>query len=559
MSEALLEVVNPSIKIEDDPLFSVIVPVYKVPEDVFKRCLNSIQKQDYENKEVVLVFDGPDEKLKKIADYYVKQNDNWKIVEIDHAGACATRNSGFYASNGEIVSFINSDYNLKPGVIRLWVDRMQENPEYGFLYGGYEYNSSQKMVYPSKPFDPYLLDVANYIDCGFPLWRKYFVPWDVDCKSLQDWDFWLRVVKTHNVKGYYLEGDTSFIAEPPRPKGLSMDSSQNWIDRVKYVKKKNGIELSDLVVTSIGAPNHGIEIAKMLKADYRDDTIYKPNEYKALYLIGFYMKTNQTYNEHGATLAMFPDTVKKIIHWVGADIYWLREFSYQDLKYFGGAINLSAINLVENEQAQKELKDLLGIDAEIVPIPPYTDLEVKPLPEKFSVAIFLTQKSDFDKYYLEHTLSIVRACPDIQFTAYGDYANGNVQYPNLKCVGNLNKEKWKEYVYQNSCLIRLVKHDTTPLASNEFMMGGRYVLSNIPGECTHYIDTAGDSELNSWDKFSPGINVYRWPKTKTAIIQQLREIKKLKEPYLNEGLKKRFSKESYINKIYSLAGIERKS
>lgn len=561
MTEAVLdsqiEDKSSQFKIEDDPLFSVIVPVYDLPVEVFKRCLSSIEKQDYENKEVIIVFDGPNPELKKIADYYVKKNENWKIVEIEHAGACAARNAGFYQSNGQIVSFINSDYNLKTGIIRLWVDRLQENPDCGFLYGGYEYNTAPKQWYPSKPFDPYLLEVANYIDCGFPLWRKYFVPWDVNCKSLQDWDFWLRVVKTNNVKGFYLDGDTSFIAEPPRPKGLSMDSSQNWIDRVRYVKEKNGIALRDLVVTSLGAPNHGIQIAKMIGADYRDDTVTKPNTYKAVYMIGFYIKPGQANNDHGPILSSFPENVTKIIHWVGADIFWLRKFSFEDLKSLGGALKLTAIHLVESEAARLELKELLNIDAQVVPIPPYSDLEQRSLPEKFKVSVFLTQKSDFDKYLLEHTLSIVRACPDIQFTAYGDYANGNLQYPNLECVGNLSPEKWKEYVYQNSCLLRICKHDTTPLASNEFMMAGRYVVSNIKGECTHYVDTSGDSILNEWDKFYPGLNVYRWPDTKTRIIQKIRAVAKMKDPYINTSLKQRFSKENYIKNIYQIAQIER--
>lgn len=539
-----------------DPLFSVIVPVYDLPVEVFKRCLNSIEKQDYENKEVILVFDGPNDELRKLADYYLKRNENWAVLEIPHAGACAARNAGFEASKGEIVSFINSDYNLKPGIIRLWVDRLQDNPDCGFVYGGYEYNTSPKQVYPSKAFDPYLLEIANFIDCGFPLWRKYFVPWDVNCKSLQDWDFWLRVMKTHNVKGYFLE-DTSFIAEPPRPKGLSMDSSKNWIDRVRYVKEKNGIPLRDLVVTSLGAPIHGVQIAKMIGADYRDDTIYKPNNYKAVYMIGFYIRPDQANNEHGPILSSFPKEVKKIIHWVGADIYWLRKFSYENLKALGGALKLTAIHLVENETARKELKDLLNIDAKVVPIPPYTDLEPKPLPEKFKVAIFITQKSDFDKYLLEHTLSLVRACPDIQFSAYGDAANGHLQYPNLQCVGNLPKDKWQEYVYDNSCLIRICKHDTTPLASNEFMMAGRYVISNLKGECTHYVDTSGDSIINDWDNYYPGVNVYRWPETKTKIIQKIRAIARIKEPYLNPNLKQRFNKDNYINTIYEIADIAR--
>lgn len=553
MTEATLEIEKPKIELDTDPLFSVIVPIHDLKPDVLRRCLRSISIQNYSHLEVVLVLDGPNEDLRKVAGEYLKYN--WKLIEIEHGGACAARNAGFNASSGEIVSFTNSDYILKRGIIRLWVDRMVANKDCGFLYGGYDFNSSNRFYYPSKPFDRFQLENANYIDCGFPVWRKYVVPWDVNCKSLQDWDFWIRVVKTHNVKGYYLEREVSFTAEPPRPKGLSNDSHDNWVERVKYVKHKNGIALHDIVVTSYGAPNHGVEIAKMIGADFRDDTILKPNEYKAVYMIGFYIKPDQSSNEHGPTLSSFKPKVKKIVHWVGADIFWLRKFSFENLHLLGGALKeTGVIHLTENEAAQKELKDLIGADSLIVPIPPYNDYEIRPLPEEFTVSAFLTSKSDFDKYLKEHTLSIVRSMPDVKFTLYGDDAK-NIHYPNVECRGNMSKEEWKKYVYENSCLLRLCRHDTTPLASAEFMMAGRSVVSNIKGECTTYIDTSGESHVNEWDKQAPGFSVTRWPETKKKIVRAIREIKKHNRLIVVPELKERFNRGKYIQKIEELAGV----
>lgn len=557
MTQAVLETKEVKPLFEADPKFSAIVPVYNITEQVFKRCLLSLSEQNYKNMEVVLVFDGEDKKLFSVAEPFL-QNENWKSLVIEHQGACAARNAGFDVSTGDIVAFVNSDYVLKRGIVRLWVDRLLENKDCGFVYGGYEYNSRQYHPYDSKPFNEYELDVANYIDCGFPLWRKYVVKWDPTVKSLQDWDFWIRVVKTHKVKGYYLQ-DKSFIAETPRPKGLTDDSSHNWIDRVTYIKNKNGIPLRDILVVSLGAKNHAVEIAKVLKADFRDDTIFKPNAYKALYMIGFYLKPKDSGNMHGPILQFFPKEVKKIIHWVGADIYWMRKHPYDSLKTLGGALRLTATHLVENEEAKKELKDLLGIDAEIVPIPPYNDYQIKPLPDKFSVGVFITNMSDFDKYYKENTLSIIRACPDIQFNVYGDGVD-DVVYGNMKNMGKLSKEEWKKFVYSNSCLLRLVKHDTTPLANAEFMMAGRPVISNIPGECTEYIDTKGDSEPNKWDIFQPGFSVDRWADTKKKIIKSIRSLKRNFSNYMAPpSLYERFDREKYINKIYELSNVRRPS
>lgn len=578
MELQVLEPEKKTIKFEADPLFSVIIPIHDLDGVILTRCLRSIKDQDYANLEVICVLDGPNPVLRKITESFP-----FNLIEIEHGGACAARNAGFRISSGDIVSFFNSDYIAKPGMVRMWVDALKNHPDCGFAYGGYEMNSNRRWSYPSKPFSEFELEVANYIDCGFPLWRKYVVEWDVNCKSLQDWDFWIRVVKDHKVKGFYLGRDYSFIAEPPRPKGLTHDSSANWIDRVRYVKTKNNIPERDILVASTGAPNHAVEIAKMIGADYRDDTFDKPHEYKALYNIGFYIMAGEKgLNENARRLAIFKQNypkAKRVVHFIGADIYWLRKFPWDSLKYLAGALKQSCDHILsENQSAHDELLQF-GIPSEIVPIPSYTDnWEVKSLPKDFKVSVYLVEpghgagQSNFDKYCYEQTLSIIRAMPDIQFTSYGLGGKG-VQYPNLKDYGTISREKWPEYVYENSALLRLGRHDHHPMASNEFLMAGRDVITNIPTPYSNYIDTSGKDEVSSWDLFGEGLNAYRWPETKLKIIQKIREIKKkpsigiegtydkndllqMPDAYVNSNsLIVALNKKTYIEKIKGMCNV----
>lgn len=556
------------IKFDDDPVISFVVPVHAghLDEAILKRCLMSLDDQDYENMEVVIVINGgTDQKLENTAAHFVDKDPNkFKLVQIDEPGACNARNVGFNLCRGDIVSFFNSDYRAKPGMVRMWVDTLLKNPDCGFAYGGYEYASAPAVPYWSKEFDPELLEVANYIDCGFPIWRKYVEKWDPEVKSLQDWDFWLSVIKKHKIKGAFIDRDLSFLAEPPRKGGLSNDSHKNWIDRVKFIKNKHGIPLRDIVVTSLGAPFHGQSIAKMIGADYRDDTITKPNEYKAVYLIGFYIKPNDPYNGHGDILGSFPEETKKIVHFVGADIYWLRKFPYESMKILAGVLKQGTTSILcENIQAQKELREF-GIEAEIVPIPPYNDYELKPFPEEFKVGVYLVDgnQSDFDKYLIKHTLSIIQAMPDVQFSGYGSGAE-DFKAPNFTHCKTMPKEKWKQFVYDHSCLLRLVRHDTLPMAACEFLMAGRNVVTNIPMKFAHYIDTSGKTPVDSWDIFAPGFSATRWPETKTKIVQEIRKLS------FNGHTQKEFLKwasahygdmlnrDKYINRIYELAGVPR--
>lgn len=538
-----------TIELAEEPLISFVVPVYNLKPDVLKRCLMSLSDQDYPNMEVIVVMDGPNTELLNVACTFLK-NKIFKIVEVEHGGACAARNAGFKASSGEIVSFFNSDYVAKPGMVRMWVTELQKHPECGFVYGGYEWGTQNANAYPSQAFDEWLLTQANYIDCGFPLWRKYVVEWDPGVKSLQDWDFWLRVVKTHGVKGHYLGREYSFIAQPPQPGGLSFDSHDNWIERVRYVRDKNGIPTNDICVTSLGAPYHGAQIARMIGADYRDGTIFKSHNYKALYMIGFYIKPTDQRNPHAEILAHFDESVK-IVHFVGADIYWLKKFSHNDLKLLAGALMLQCDHILcETPLAQKELAEM-GIKSDIVPLPPYRDYELKPLPEKFKVALFLTGKSDFDKYCREETLSIVRAMPDVEFSAYGDFGKDEINYPNLTHYGNIWGEDWTKFVYDHSAYLRIVRHDTRPMASDEFILAGRDVVTNIPLPYQRYIPTCGDPKKNEQDFFGTGLNAYYWPSTKKRIVQEIRKLRShsnqakdvaelARETYLNELDRKRY-------------------
>lgn len=541
-----------------EPLVSFIVPIYKNHPHTLRRCLRSLQDQDYANIEVICVLDGENDELAEVAREYTKH-----VIAIEHGGACAARNAGFALSKGEIVSFFNSDYMAKPGMVRRWVDALLDHPDCGFAYGGYEYAAVTKMEYPSKPFDPFLLSVANYIDCGFPLWRKNFVPWDVNCKSLQDWDFWLRVVRQHNVKGFYMGAEATFLAEPSgKPGGLSEDSHNNWIDRVAYIKTKLGIPQPKLVVTSLGAPYHGKEIAKMIGADFRDDTLFKPNDYRALYMIGFYNR-GEDMTAHAKVIAHFKNQKAKVIlHFVGADIFWLRHRTFRELKYLAGALKLQCDEILcENVQAQKELAEL-GIPAKVQPIPPYADYEVRPLPKEFRCAVFLTHKSDFDKYLFEHTLSIMRAMPDVKFAAYGDGADKSIQYENVECFGNFWGDQWKEFVYANSCYLRLVRHDTRPMASDEFILAGRDVVTNIPAPDMEIIDTSGKQELNEWDIFQEGLNAHRWPETKKAIVRRIRDVRdgliiKRDRQAVHDFYAAQLDKNKFRSTICEMAGISK--
>ena len=91
------------------PLFSIIVPVYKV-EAYLAECLDSILSQSFKDFEVICVNDcSPDGSAKILADY-AKKDSRIKVIEHSvNQGLSAARNTGVAKATGEYIYYIDSD------------------------------------------------------------------------------------------------------------------------------------------------------------------------------------------------------------------------------------------------------------------------------------------------------------------------------------------------------------------------------------------------------------------------------------------------------------------
>lgn len=525
---------------------SFIVPVYKT-EDILERCVRSLVEQDWENKEIIVVFDGPsDFNKEKITKY-----ENVKVFTIPHGGSCAARNKGAKEATGDIYSFFSSDFYAMPGMARIWMEAFEDNPEADFIYGGYGFISDKygysrsDNYYPSEDFDAYKLESYNYIDGGMPIKKEIYQPWDENCKSLNDWEWFLRLVKA-GAKGHFIR-DIVYNAEPPKEGGLSYDSMNNWLERVGYIKKKLGIPDRDVCVTSLGAPSHALNVAKMLGADYKPAPGFKPNNYKLVYLIGLYAN----YTDHFKAIENVPKDCVKVLHWVGADIYWFRAIPFGVMQNFVKQINkYFDYQFTECKQMQEEMASF-GIKTEVLPIAPPGEYKVLPLPKDFTVAIMKTNRSDFDKYMGNLMDEVMAGLPNIKFKVFGD-GKCQRELPNVENVGYV---KMSDFIPKCSAILRIVKHDGMMMACNEFVMCGRDAITNLKAPFMEYIDTWYDK--SNWDRFAAGLNMFNYPDTKTNIMERILALKDGKAGNKFKGVasnyyKRLLDKGKFKRKILSL-------
>lgn len=92
----------------DNPLISVIVPVYKV-EEFLDRCVESLVQQTYKNLEIILVDDGSPDACPQLCDTWAERDSRVRVVHKANGGVSSARNAGLDISSGQYIAFVDSD------------------------------------------------------------------------------------------------------------------------------------------------------------------------------------------------------------------------------------------------------------------------------------------------------------------------------------------------------------------------------------------------------------------------------------------------------------------
>lgn len=89
-------------------MLSVIIPVYQA-ENFLDRCVKSVLASTYTNLEVILVDDGSKDNSSFLCDEWAQKDTRVKVIHKENYGVSSSRNAGIEASNGEFITFVDSD------------------------------------------------------------------------------------------------------------------------------------------------------------------------------------------------------------------------------------------------------------------------------------------------------------------------------------------------------------------------------------------------------------------------------------------------------------------
>lgn len=229
-------------------LVSIIIPCHNQGE-FLNDTLESIQQQEYQNFECLLINDGSIDNSKAIGLKWQNEDSRFKYFEQKNKGVSAARNLGLNQAKGDFIQFLDADDiiakdKLSSSLSCFIVDESLDIVISNFsMFTGAIKNitdpycelSAIKFSLESILFQ-WQISFSLPIHC--PLMRTRVVKssrFDEELSAQEDWLFWVSIFKT-NPKTAYIDKMMAYYRN--NPSGRTMrdyyDDQVLFIDKIKY-------------------------------------------------------------------------------------------------------------------------------------------------------------------------------------------------------------------------------------------------------------------------------------------------------------------------------------
>ena len=149
---------------------SVVIPYYNLGEYVGD-AIESIQKSDYPEVEIIIVDDGSDKRNTQLLQKFESVN-GLQIHTIENGGLSNARNVGAKKATGEFLAFLDADDIVTPTYYTKAINILNRYANVSFVGCWAEYFQDSSISWPSfNPEPPYLL-VHNMINTSALVYRK---------------------------------------------------------------------------------------------------------------------------------------------------------------------------------------------------------------------------------------------------------------------------------------------------------------------------------------------------------------------------------------------------
>lgn len=192
------------------PKVSVIIPTHNRDKYIGK-AIRSVLRQTYKNYEIIVVDDGStDDTRKKVKKYVKKHPNKIRYIYQDNKGPSAARNTGIRNAKGKYITFLDSDDEYLPKMLKKQISFMKRRPKCRFLYTWYYDTNSKGKIKRKRKTKKYRSKKGLQRGLYFRkltirtstvmIEKKVFKKTGLFNEKYwysQDWDMWLRIAKYH--------------------------------------------------------------------------------------------------------------------------------------------------------------------------------------------------------------------------------------------------------------------------------------------------------------------------------------------------------------------------
>ncbi len=193
------------------PLVSVVIPTYARPDNLL-RAIDSVQMQTYPNIEIIVVDDNgkgtPFQiETEKVLEHLIEEGKIQYIVHETNKNGSAARNTGYRASKGEYIDFLDDDDVFAPTKIEKQVVRLEQDKQYDACYCNTKiYGKKRNIEWRCNLEGDLSLQILmrkNHFNSSAVLFRRKALDdingWDERFNRHQDLEMQIRFFRNHKI------------------------------------------------------------------------------------------------------------------------------------------------------------------------------------------------------------------------------------------------------------------------------------------------------------------------------------------------------------------------
>ncbi|MGA2295922.1 MAG: glycosyltransferase [FCB group bacterium] len=187
----------------DAPLVSVVMPVYKEPEPVLRKSIDSILNQTFMDFEFIIVLDAPDnlDAIKLIEDYSKNEKRIKLLFNEKNLGVSATLNRGIKEAKGKYIARQDADDESLPDRLEKQVSAFLYAPDIDVIGTAIEYIDEKNNILMERFYKEEVgKEIKRFNPVAHPslmlkkdLFEKFgLYDESILSKHVEDYDLWLR-------------------------------------------------------------------------------------------------------------------------------------------------------------------------------------------------------------------------------------------------------------------------------------------------------------------------------------------------------------------------------